>query len=263
MALLSLGSQSVASDPKADLAELVSKINTRLQAGKLTERDLTEEFAAFDILVTRYKKERPEEAAEILSTKALLLAEAFGNDEKAILLLKQVETDFPNTTASQKAKAALAAFAAQAKVKEVAHRLAVGTHFPDFDEKDMEGHTLSVSKFKGKVVLIDFWDITCDLCVDEMARIRKLYKILHEKGFEVIGISLDLEREKFSAFLKKEDVNWPQYFDGKGWRSKLVLKYGVTSMPSTYLLDRQGDIIAKDLTGAALEAAIERAISVK
>jgi len=261
--LLTFAPHNFAADAKAELRDLVEKVKAKLQEGKKTEQDLTEELKSFDTLVAKYKGAKSEEAAEILLTKAIFFAEALENEEKAIQVLKQVRPDFPDTTASKKAEAALAAFAQQTDAARIRRSLTVGTLFPDFDEKDLNGKPLSTANFKGKVVLIDFWVTSCDLCVEKMPKLREAYQKYHGNAFEIIGISLDLEREKLAAFIKEKDLSWPQYFDGKGWQNKLAVKYGVNSIPATYLLNKDGRIIAKDLPAEALETEIANAMTAK
>lgn len=154
--------------------------------------------------------------------------------------------------------AAPCSFAADSQVE-----LAAGASFPDFNEKDLDGKPLSVANYKGKIVLIDFWATWCGPCVHEMPNVLKTYEKYHDKGFEIIGISLDKDKEKLVAFLKSNNVQWPQYFDGNGWQNKLAVQYGVHSIPSTYLLDREGKIIAKKLRGEALDAAVGKALAEK
>ena len=83
-------------------------------------------------------------------------------------------------------------------------------------------------------------------------------------GFEIIGVSLDSERDKLDAFLKKEDgMTWPQFFDGQGWQNKLAVKYGVESIPFAVLIGPDGKIIDKNLRGEELENAVAGALAKK
>ena len=132
-----------------------------------------------------------------------------------------------------------------------------GYTVPDFQVTDLDGKPLSVASYKGKVVMIDFWATWCGPCIQELPNLMKAYEKYHGKGFEIIGISLDNEKEKLTTFIKEKNMTWPQYFDGKGWQSDLAAKYGVNSIPATYLLDKEGKIIAKGLRGDALEKALE------
>jgi len=138
-----------------------------------------------------------------------------------------------------------------------------GAAFPDFDEKDLAGNPLSIANFKGKVVLVDFWATWCPPCVAELPNVLKAYEEYHPKGFEIIGISLDKDRQKLDSFIKQKQMTWPQYFDGQGWENKLSQKYGVNSIPATYLLDKEGKIIGSNLRGEALDAAVAKALAGK
>src|SRR6185369_10159199 len=106
-----------------------------------------------------------------------------------------------------------------------------------------------------------FWATWCVPCVAELPNILKAYDKHHSEGFEVIGISLDQDEQKLKTFLKAKELPWAQYFDGKEWQNKLAAKYGIDSVPATFLLDRQGRIIAQDLHGEALEEALTKALT--
>jgi thiol-disulfide isomerase/thioredoxin len=145
--------------------------------------------------------------------------------------------------------------------RKIRRTLTNGAKFPDFSEKDLLGNPLSVSKYEDKVVLVEFWATWCSPCVAELPNIIKAYNKHHSNGFEVIGVSLDQDEQKLKSFLKVKEIPWPQYFDGKEWQNKLAAKYGIDSVPATFLLDRQGKIIAQDLQGEALEEALTKALT--
>ena len=111
--------------------------------------------------------------------------------------------------------------------------------------------------------MIDFWATWCGPCVAEMPNVIQTYQKYHAQGFEIIGVSLDTDREKFLAFTGKMDMAWPQFFDGQGWDNKLAVKYGIMSIPASYLLDGTGKIIARDLRGKKLEQAVAKALASK
>jgi thiol-disulfide isomerase/thioredoxin len=251
---------SDAADAKAQLDELVQKVKAKLQTGKNKEQDFAEELKAFDTLQAEHQGEKTEDVAQIPFMKGLLYTQVFGNDEKAVEILNQVKTDFPETGLAKKAEQVVASIASQAAAKKTQATLVEGVQFPDFEEKDLEGNPLSLSKFKGKVILVDFWATWCGPCIAELPNVLKAYEKYHDKGFEIVGISLDSEKEKLTAFIKKNKMPWPQYFDGKGWQSKLGEKYGITAIPATFLLDKDGKLLAKDLRGDALDKAVEQAL---
>jgi thiol-disulfide isomerase/thioredoxin len=184
--------------------------------------------------------------------KGLLYAQVLDNEEKATEILKQVKVSYPDSTAAKNAEKVIASFATQANAKKIQRTLVAGAAFPEFEEKDLDEKPLSLANYKGKVVLIDFWATWCGPCVAELPNVIKAYNKYHDKGFEIVGVSLDSEKEKLVAFIKENKMPWPQYFDGKGWESKLGTKYGINSIPATYLVDKEGKIIGKEFSRRCL-----------
>jgi thiol-disulfide isomerase/thioredoxin len=106
----------------------------------------------------------------------------------------------------------------------------------------LDGREVDVSKMKGKVVLIDFWATWCGPCVAEIPNVKKAYDKLHPKGFEIVGISFDDDKEKLQRFVSKEEMPWPQFSDGKGWGNKFGQQYGINSIPTMWLVDNKGNL---------------------
>ena len=245
------------------LQDLVAKIQTKLEAGKNTEKELADELKEFDVLLASHKGEKTDEVASILFMEAMLYVQVLDNTEKGAALLTQLKNDFPETKSGKNADEILASIKKQAEAKKVKAALVDGAVFPDFAEKDLAGKPLAIANYKGKVVLVDFWATWCPPCVAELPNVLKAYEKYHAKGFEIIGISLDKDEAALTSFIKKKNMPWPQYFDGLGWNNKLSGKYGVTSIPATYLLDGEGKIIGSDLRGDALDEAIAKALAKK
>lgn len=250
-------------DVKVGLERLIGKVQTKLREGNTSEKDLAEELKSFDALVAAHADEKTDDVAQVLLMKAKLYLQVIEDTEKGVAILKQIKTDYPETKIGQNVDSILEGLAKQVEAKKVQESLVVGAKFPDFEEKDLAGKPLSIANYKGKVVLLDFWATWCGPCVGELPNVLKTYEQYHAKGFEIIGISLDQDEDALKSFIKKKNMPWVQYFDGKGWGSKLAGKYGITSIPATFLLDGEGKIIAKELRGEALEEAVAKALAKK
>jgi thiol-disulfide isomerase/thioredoxin len=107
----------------------------------------------------------------------------------------------------------------------------------------VDGREVDLSKMRGKVVLIDFWATWCGPCVAELPNVLKTYKELHPKGFEIVGISLDSDKAELEAFVKDKGMEWPQFFDGKGWKNELAVTYDIHSIPAMWLVDKKGMVV--------------------
>lgn len=141
--------------------------------------------------------------------------------------------------------------------------LPVGSPFPDFNETDINGKPISVGNYKGKIVLVDFWATWCGPCVGELPNVLQTYQKYHDKGFEIVGVSLDSDKAKLTSFIQTRNMPWQQFFDGGGWHNKVAAKYVVHSIPATYLIDKDGKLLAKNLRGPALEQAVAAALGGK
>ncbi len=109
--------------------------------------------------------------------------------------------------------------------------------------KAVDGRSVDLAAMKGKVVLIDFWATWCGPCVGELPHVLEAYHKLHDRGFEIVGISLDQEKDALEQFTKKRGMPWPQYFDGEGWGNKFAQEFGITGIPAMWLIDRDGKLV--------------------
>jgi peroxiredoxin len=134
----------------------------------------------------------------------------------------------------------------------------IGYEAPDFSLPDSSGtkvHTLS--SFRGRYVLVDFWASWCGPCKTEIPYLKAAYTRFHEKGFDILSVSLDDKRDAWTKALQQFQMPWPQVSDVKGFRSIVNDLYPIPSIPKTLLLDRQGKIIATDLRGNSLDKKLE------
>ena len=118
----------------------------------------------------------------------------------------------------------------------------INSKAPDFTLKDLNGKTVSLSAFKGKVILLNFWATWCPPCRAEMPSLNKLYNILKPRGLEVVAVSTDRSISDIKDFIESHRVGFPILFDSERSASKL---YRVFSMPTTFLIDRKGVIVEK------------------
>ena len=105
---------------------------------------------------------------------------------------------------------------------------------------DLKGRHIDLKDYAGKVVLVDFWATWCGPCVAALPEVKETYAKYHPKGFEILGISLDKEKETLEKFLGDEKMTWPQNFEGTGWDSSLVRKFEIEGIPTMWLVDKKG-----------------------
>lgn len=142
---------------------------------------------------------------------------------------------------------------------DVLNATAVGKMYTNLKGLTPDGKEISLSDYagKGKYVLIDFWASWCPPCRDEMPAIVDLYKKYKNKGFEIVGVSIDDNNDNWKKGIADLKITWPQMSDLKGWKSPLAETYGVTNIPQMFLLDKDGNIIAKNLDAKKLAVKLQ------
>ena len=119
------------------------------------------------------------------------------------------------------------------------------------------GDTLRLSSLKGKVVLLDFWASWCGPCRVANKGLTKLYQKFKAKGFEIYSVSIDDEKEKWLKAIKKDKMSWLQVIDPGGWETPTAAKWGINALPKSFLIDKEGRLIAMDLEGENLEKVLK------
>jgi peroxiredoxin len=136
-----------------------------------------------------------------------------------------------------------------------------------FEAKTTEGKTVKFPQdYKGKVVLLDFWATWCGPCMSEMPNVIAGYGKYHDRGLEILGISLDRENSaaKLATVTKEQKMTWPQVYDGKYWKAEIAVKYNIQSIPHAFLVDGTTGMIIADgssIRGKDLAPAIAKAIA--
>ncbi len=136
-----------------------------------------------------------------------------------------------------------------------------GSLAPDINLPSPDGKEIALSSLRGKVVLIDFWASWCGPCRKEMPNVVKAYAKYKTRGFEIYGVSLDQDKDRWVEAIAKDGITWPQVSDLKHWSSEGARLYNVQSIPYTVLVDKEGKIIAKNLRGAELEKKLEEVLN--
>jgi thiol-disulfide isomerase/thioredoxin len=137
---------------------------------------------------------------------------------------------------------------------------AVGKTFDLTFNDATSGTEVSTRNLRGKIVVVDFWATWCSPCVAEMPRMKQLYATYHNKGVEFIGVSLDRSQaegglDELKAFVTKNQIPWPQFYQGNGWESDFSFGHGINSIPTVFLVDQNGKLVSVD-AGDKLETLI-------
>lgn len=239
--------------------DLQTKVETwnkqvAIAQGKKDETTLqkiqTEFQAAQTANVAKIKAMIPEMGTNLV---ALWTAGNFLNPENDLETLLQVATKF-ETEKHNSPNIHIKTFLQQIKrLKGVD----VGTEAPEIAMKTPKDSTLALSSLRGKYVLIDFWASWCGPCRKENPNVVRMYYKFKDKNFDIFSVSLDQDKAPWIQAIEKDGLVWNHVSDLQHWNSAAAAAYGVQGIPATFLLDKEGKVIAKNLRGEELERKLE------
>lgn len=141
---------------------------------------------------------------------------------------------------------------------EKAKRTSVGMTAGDFSQPDVNGKMISLSSFRGKYVLLDFWASWCGPCRAENPHVLKAYNQFKDKNFDIFAVSLDDHKDYWLKAVKEDGMPWTQASDLKGFRNEAATFYAITAIPQNFLIDPNGVIVAKNLRGEELMETLKK-----
>ena len=236
----------IADHPDAeDIADARQTLQYSLYMAGKTEDLLALVLQDYEKLAVSPSEVELQELGQVVSG-IVKLQQQLGKKDEAAAFVKRVGVDFGKREDAEELKGLLENLTAMLGQPAVGESM-------DVKFTATDGTKVDLAAMKGKVVLVDFWATWCGPCVRELPNVKETYTKHHDGGFEIIGVSLDDDKDKLAKFVKDKEIPWPQFFDGNGWQNELAKRYGIQSIPATFLIGADGLIAAVDLRGAALE----------
>ncbi|MGN8036290.1 redoxin domain-containing protein [Chitinophaga sp. 22321] len=138
------------------------------------------------------------------------------------------------------------------RAEAIAKKTGIGATAIDFTQNNTAGKPVKLSDYRGKYVLLDFWASWCGPCRAENPNVLDNYEKYHSKGLEILGVSLDDKKDAWLKAIKDDGLEWAHVSDLKGWKNEVAKEYNIRAVPSNFLIDKEGKIVAVDLRGEEL-----------
>ena len=200
----------------------------------------------------KFIKENNDAYLSVLLLENFLMRQYF-TPEEVKLYFEKLDKELLETKSAKNIK----------KVLDSMSDISIGKPAPNFTAPSPDGKTISLKESLGKVTIIDFWASWCGPCRAENPNVVAMYNELHDKGLNIIGVSLDKDGTKWKEAIAKDKLTWTHVSNLKFWDEPIAKQYNVQSIPATFIVDAKGNIVAKDLRGDALKAKVKEILGVK
>lgn len=197
--------------------------------------------------VVQFSQENKDNLAGFYGMLILYTVDPTGQEQALVSYAEEVKDQFPNNEAVQ----SFVTHMAQIKP------LSIGQVAPDFGSLTPSGEEVKLSDLRGQYVLLDFWAAWCGPCRQENPNIVEQYHRFKDKGFTVLGVSLDRDRDAWLKAIEDDKLEWTQISDLKMWDSEAGKLYNITAIPASFMIDPDGKIVGKNLRGPALKQFLE------
>ncbi|MGI9544410.1 MAG: redoxin domain-containing protein [Cyclobacteriaceae bacterium] len=218
-------------------------------------------YSQLQSITGQYREEIKSLARRMGNSLALMQVVGQLDGEKDFALLDSLGGVYEANPPDQAYTAKFLAYVEQLRQQQKQlENIAIGKVAPEIALPSPDGEVIKLSSLRGKIVLVDFWAQWCKPCRMENPNIVRVYNKYKDQGFEVFGVSLDRQHERWVQAIDEDGLDWTQVSDLKFWQSEAAQTYRVTAIPASFLLDEDGVIIAKNLRGPALEKKVAEVI---
>ena len=237
-------------DEQPAVKQMVSDLELQLQAGKLMQLSGEEFSAQADKVLLQLREGEFNENRLHMGMQIANILEFNDNPElaaKTYNTLAELARESGDENLADNA----------AKLEGSAKRLNLIGNEIEIEGETLDGEQFNIEDWRGKVVLVDYWATWCGPCIQELPNVKENYEKYHDKGFEIVGISLDNDAEQLEEFVKDREITWTTLFnrdepEKQGWEHPLATQYGVMSIPTVILLDKEGKVVSLNARGEEL-----------